>query len=84
MADVASVDEKPKPWLTLLTPPNPYSRKGGRTIVIARRPYRSKWTTLECFCRKARKDGTCQTLDGIVPFLAHPERVKFKHINEAA
>jgi hypothetical protein len=31
------------------------------------------------FCRKARKDGTCKTLDGLTPLLAHPERVKFEH-----
>lgn len=68
-----------KPWLSLLTPPNPYSKTGGRTIVIATRPYRSKWWTVVCFCKRARKDGTCQTLDGVTPLLAHPERVRFKH-----
>ena len=72
--------DKPKPWLTILTPPNPYSKTGGRCIVIAKREYRSKWWVLECFCKRARKDGTCQTLDGVVPLLAHPERVRFEHV----
>lgn len=77
--NAASVDEKPKPWLTILTPPNPRSKTGGRCIVLARRGYRSKWTTLVCFCKRERKDGLCKTLDQLVPLLAHPERVRFEH-----
>jgi hypothetical protein len=50
-----------------------------RCIVLAVRGYRSKWTTLRCFCRHERKDGTCKTLDQLVPLLAHPERVRFEH-----
>lgn len=72
-------DEKPKPWLTILTPPNPYSKTGGRVFVLAQREYRSKWTTLICFCGRERKDGLCKTLDQLVPILAHPERVRFAH-----
>jgi hypothetical protein len=44
--------EKRLPWVSLLVTPNPYSKKGGNTLIIATRPYRSKWTTLLCFCRK--------------------------------
>lgn len=67
------------PWLTLLTPPNPDSKTGGLTLLIAKRPYRSKFTTITCFCRRRRKDGTCRTLDAVTPVLAHPERVRFHH-----
>lgn len=74
-----SATEKPKPWITILTPPNPYSKTGGRTMVLGSRPYRSKYTTLICFCKRARKDGSCQTLDQLVPFLRHPDRVRFEH-----
>lgn len=76
-----SAAEKQAPWVTILTPPNPASKKGGATIVLAVRGYRSKWTRLECFCKRARKDGTCKTLDQIVPLLAHPERVRFEHVS---
>ncbi len=60
----------------LLTPLNPYSKKGGRTIVIAERRYRSKWWTLICFCNRERKDGTCKTLDNVIPI---HDRVHFEH-----
>lgn len=77
------VDEKPKPHFTMLTPPNPYSNTGGRVIVLAKREYRSKWWTLICFCKRVRRDGSCKTLDQLVPLLAHPERVKFSHEERA-
>lgn len=70
---------KHKPWVSILTPMNPYSKTGGRVIVLATRPYRSKWTTLICFCKRERKDGSCKTLDQLVPILAHPDRVRFEH-----
>jgi hypothetical protein len=76
--------EKPKPWVTILAPPNPYSKTGGRTMVLGFREYRSKWTTLLCFCKRARRDGSCKTLDQLVPLLAHPERVKFSHERRAS
>lgn len=79
MSDAACVAERPKPWCSILTPPNPYSRTGGHTVVIAERKYRSKWTTLVCFCKRERRDGSCKTLDQLVPMLAHPERVRFAH-----
>lgn len=79
MTDPATAREKPKPWLTILTPPNPYSKTGGRVIVLAFRAYRSKWWTLECFCKRARKDGSCKTLDQLR--LAHPDRVRFQHVD---
>lgn len=68
-----------KPWVAFLTPPNPRSKTGGRALVLAIRGYRSKWTRLVCFCSQARRDGSCKTLDQIVPLLAHPERVRFEH-----
>lgn len=71
---------KQPPWVTILTPPNPNSKTGGRCIVLAVRGYRSKWWKLECFCKRARKDGTCKTLDQLVPLLSHPERVRFEHV----
>ena len=40
------------------------------TQPISYREYRSKWTTLTCFCKRARRDGSCQTLDGIIRVLA--------------
>lgn len=67
------------PWVTILTPANPHSKSGGRTIVLAERAYRSKWWRLVCFCKHERKDGTCKTLDQLVPILAHPDRVRFEH-----
>lgn len=69
-----------QPWVTFLTPPNPYSKTGGRSLCLAFREYRSKWWRIQCFCSRPRKDGTCQTLDGVIPFLAHPERVRFEHV----
>jgi hypothetical protein len=66
------------PWGTILTPPDP-RRPHGRVIVLAVRPYRSRITTLTCFCKRRRKDGTCLTLDGVIPILKHPERVRLKH-----
>jgi hypothetical protein len=57
--------EKPLPWFSLLVPPNPDSKTGGRTVLVATRPYRSKFTTVVCFCKRRRKDGGCRTLDGI-------------------
>lgn len=78
------MSEKPKPWCSILTPPNPYSKTGGRSIVLAWRAYRSKWWTLECFCKRARKDGSCKTLDQLVPILAHPELVRFAHVERDA
>jgi hypothetical protein len=71
--------EKPLPWFSLLVPPNPDSKTGGHTVLVATRPYRSKFTTVVCFCKRRRKDGGCRTLDGIVPLLAHPDRVRFQH-----
>jgi hypothetical protein len=71
--------EKPKPWVTFLTPPNPYSKTGGRSLLLAVRGYRSKWTTITCFCKRSRSDGSCKTIDGIAPLLRHPERVRFEH-----
>lgn len=70
---------KRPPWLHILTPPNPDSRTGGRSIVLATRPYRSSITTLNCLCKRRRKDGSCRTLDQIIPFLRHPSRVRLKH-----
>lgn len=68
-----------KPHVTILAPPNPYSKNGGRTIVLAWRGYRSKWWTLQCFCKRVRKDGSCKTLDQLTPHFVDPERVKFSH-----
>lgn len=77
---VAVVDEKRRvPWFRLLSLPNPYSKKGGMTLVVTTRAYRSKWTRVMCFCKKARKDGSCKTLDALTPLLAHPERVIYEH-----
>jgi hypothetical protein len=55
--------------------PNPYSKSGGNTLLVSARAYRSKWVTLTCFCKRARKDGTCKTLDQVK--LA--PRVKVEH-----
>lgn len=72
-----------QPWAALVLVQNPDSKTGGKRVVVAMRPYRSKWTTITCFCKRVRKDGTCRTLDGIIPHLAHPERVKFDHPDAA-
>jgi hypothetical protein len=64
---------------TMLVVPNPYSRSDGNTIILAWRAWRSKYITLQCFCKRPRKDGTCKTLDGLIPLLAHPERARYKH-----
>jgi hypothetical protein len=73
-----TVAERP-PWLHILTPLNTESRSGGRCIVLGTRPYRSSVTTLNCFCRRRRKNGTCRTLDQIIPLLRHPSRVRLTH-----
>lgn len=80
----SALSEKPKPHVTMLVTPNPYSKTGGNTLVLAWREYRSKWWTLQCFCKRARKNGTCQTLDGLTPFLTYPDRVRPSHEDRSA
>jgi hypothetical protein len=42
---------------------------------------RSKWYRLVCFCKRRRKDGTCQMTDGIRPLIyaSVRERVRLEH-----
>ena len=73
---------KRKPWLSLIPVPNPRSKTGGMHLLVATRPYRSKWVTVTCMCKDERKSGGCRTTDAIVPLLAHPDRTRIKHAKE--
>lgn len=78
-ASAAVVDVKRLPKVGLHIVPNPYSKTGGNTLLISARAYRSKWVTLTCFCKRARKDGSCKTIDQLVLL----PRVRVEHKDRA-
>jgi hypothetical protein len=55
--------------------------RGSKMMHVISRPYRSKWWTLVCFCRNARKDGSClftdRAIEQIIPRVR--PRVRIEH-----
>jgi len=51
---------------------------GPKHIVMLIRPPRKRLYSLVCFCRRRRKDGTCQLTDGIRPLIYASQRVKVR------
>lgn len=65
----ATVDKRPHISMHIVK-----NKRGVGHIVITERPWRSRYFTLVCFCKRRRKDGTCQTVDPLLLLLRHPER----------
>lgn len=70
----SSYDTRPKVGFHLVGKPD-----GPKHIVLTERPWRSKYYTLVCFCKRRRRNGTCQRLDAFLPILRHPERGWMQH-----
>lgn len=49
-------------------------------VMLISKP-RSKWPHLVCFCKRRRKDGTCQLTDGIRPLIyaSVRPRIRLEH-----
>jgi hypothetical protein len=48
--------------------------RGHMRLFILARPRRSKWWRLTCFCKRVRKNGTCQRSDVMLAGIVKPER----------
>lgn len=73
-ADHANTKHLPSISMHVVSKPG----KPGR-IVMTERPWRSKYVTIVCFCKRRRKDGSCQITDALTCRLIAPERARIKH-----
>ena len=69
-----AIDKRPRIGMHLVG-----KQDGPKHIVLTERPWRSKYATLVCFCKRRRKDGTCLLTEPLIAMLRNPERAYVQH-----